>query len=357
MKKIAQKAACFATALLTAAGAACVAARIPAGAGALTADAAAGFILPAGNAAAFFGGTGSVSSPAVESASPGAGTSAASSAAASQAQPAASAASSAASSAQVPQTQSGDVLELTIGEGGTQVDNFWVKNTTELHASLDLAAELAQPPALMASSGTDAPQVLIYHTHTTESYDCVARTSDLSKTVCAVGDAIAAALEEAGVKTIHDTTVHDSPAYDGSYDRSRETMEKDLAQYPSIRVTLDIHRDAMHRDDGTMLKPTAVVNGQKAAQVMILAGCDDDGSLGFPDWEQNLRLALRLQQSLAQTAPGLARPLDFCARRYNENLTPGSLLIEVGTDANTLSEAVYSGTLLGRSLAGLLSAS
>ena len=356
MERFVRKAGCFAAALLTAVGAICVVQRIPAGAGARAVDAAAGFILPAGNAAAFFGGIPSSASSAGTAASPQEqiSPSAVSSTAASSSAP--SAASSSAASETIPQAQNGSVLELTIGSSGTQVSDFWVKNTTELHASLDLAAELAQPPALKAASGPEEPQVLIYHTHTTESYDCVARTNDPSKTVCAVGDAIAAALEQAGVKTIHDTTVHDSPAYDGSYDRSKETMEKDLEAYPSIRVTLDIHRDAMHRDDGTMLKPTALVNGQKAAQVMILAGCDDDGTLGFPDWEQNLRLALRLQQNLTQTAPGLARPLDFCARRYNENMTSGSLLIEVGTDANSLAEAVYSGTLLGQSLASVLSA-
>jgi len=169
-----------------------------------------------------------------------------------------------------------------------------------------------------------------------------------------VGDKIAEQLETAGIGVVHDKTVHDYPAYDGSYDRSLATMQKNLKQYPSIKVTLDIHRDAMHRDDGTMLKTTAVVGGKKAAQVMILSGCDDDGTLGFPNWEYNLRLALRIQNQLAKDAPGLARPLDFCARRYNENVTKGSLLIEIGTDANTLDEAKYSGTLVGQSLAKVL---
>ena len=104
------------------------------------------------------------------------------------------------------------------------------------------------------------------------------------------------------------------------------------------------------------LKPVAVVNGKKAAQLMILAGCDDDGTLGFPNWQQNLRLALRLQQQLSSDWPGVARPLDFCARRYNEDMTAGSLLIEVGTDANALSEAQYTGELLGSSLARVLTA-
>lgn len=358
MKNIARRASGFAAALLAATGVACVAVRIPAGAGARAVYAAAGFILPAGNTAAFLG------EEASSSASASAAASSSSAEASSSAEPSSgqvsssSAADSAVSSTAGEETssaaESGNVLELTIGDSGTAVADFWVKNSTEQNASLDLAAELAQKPSLNLTTDADQPKVLIYHTHTTESYDCVARSTDLSKTVCAVGDAIAAELERCGVKTIHDTTVHDYPAYDGSYDRSIETMRKNLEQYPSICVTLDIHRDAMHRDDGTMLKPVAIVNGKKAAQIMILSGCDDDGTLGFPNWEQNLRLALRLQQTLTASFPSLARPLDFCARRYNENMTTGSLLVEVGTDANTLEEAVYSGTLLGNALAQVL---
>jgi stage II sporulation protein P len=113
----------------------------------------------------------------------------------------------------------------------------------------------------------------------------------------------------------------------------------------------------MHRDDGTRLKSTMLVGGKKAAQMMVLAGCDDDGTLGFPNWECNLRLALRLQNVLSTNYPGLARPLDFCARRYNEDMTKGSLLIEIGTDANTLDESKYTGNLLGQALAQVLGSS
>jgi stage II sporulation protein P len=354
MKQVGRKASIVAAAALTLLGSFCVVVRLPEGTGGKAAAVAAGFILPAGNADEFFhqeeeDGTGvpePASSAPQNSQSSSSSQKVSSSAVPSSAAPASSKAESA--------VQNAKVLELSVGNGGTQVGSFWVKNATEKHKSVDFAKELTQPTGIKIAKNTKKPQVLIYHTHTTESYDCTARTTDLTKTVCAVGDKIAEELEAAGVGVVHDKTVHDSPAYDGSYDRSLATMQKNLKQYPNIKVTLDIHRDAMHRDDGTMLKTTAVVGGKKAAQVMILSGCDDDGTLGFPNWEYNLRLALRIQNQLAKDAPGLARPLDFCARRYNENVTKGSLLIEIGTDANTLDEAKYSGILVGKSLAKVL---
>jgi len=110
----------------------------------------------------------------------------------------------------------------------------------------------------------------------------------------------------------------------------------------------------MGTSDGTRIKPTAVINGKKAAQVMIISGCDDDGTLGFPNWEYNLRLAMRLQKSMADLYPGLGRPLNFCARKYNENMTKGSLLVEFGTEVNTLDEAAYAGELFGKALVSVL---
>jgi stage II sporulation protein P len=212
---------------------------------------------------------------------------------------------------------------------------------------------LERPDVKIQKNGK--PQVLIYHTHTTEAFEGVTRTTDKTQSVCAVGDEIAKQLQAVGIGVVHDTTYHDYPVYNGSYSRSLVTMQKLLKQYPSIQVTIDLHRDAMTRSDGTRLKPTAVVDGKKAAQVMIISGCDDNGDLGFPDWEYNFRLAVRLQKSMADLYPNLARPLNFCARRYNENVTHGSLLVEIGTHANTLEESVYGGELFGKALAKTLS--
>ena len=246
----------------------------------------------------------------------------------------------------VPVSITGSIQEMTISNTGVQYGDIWVKNGTTNH-SVDIPAILEETPAVSLKRNGE-PEILIYHTHTTEAYQGVTRTQDNSQNMVSIGEIIARELEEAGFGVIHDTTCHDYPSYNGSYTRSCETMQKNLEAYPGIQVTLDIHRDALGGE--TRLKPTAVVDGKKAAQVMIVSGCDDDGTLGFPNWEYNLRLGMRLQEALTKY-PSLARPLYFCARKYNQHMTKGSLLIEVGTDMNTLEEAQYSGELLGKALA------
>jgi stage II sporulation protein P len=118
-------------------------------------------------------------------------------------------------------------------------------------------------------------------------------------------------------------------------------------------VVIDGHRDAIGGED-TKVKPTAIINGKKAAQVMILAGCQTGSVEGFPHWEENFRFCLQLQKQLEADYPDLARPLLFKACKYNFDLLNGSILIEIGTDANTLEEATYSAELLGQALVKIL---
>lgn len=358
MKKGTEKLMGMASALLAVLAVACVAVRLPQGFGQNTAVAAAGFILPYGAAENYKSADEPddtvSSSEALPSEKPAPSSSASprSSSSSQDKSAASSQASSKPVSSGADSVESG-VKELCIKTGGSKYENIYVKNSNQ-HHSINIGEELKKRPDVKIVKNA-APQVLIYHTHTTEAFDGVTRSTDKSLSVCSVGDAIAKQLQEAGIGVVHDTTYHDYPAYNGSYSRSLVTLKNDLKKYPSVQVTLDIHRDAMTRSDGTRLKPTAVVNGKKAAQVMIISGCDDTGDLGFPDWEYNMRLAVRLQKSMADLYPDLARPLNFCARRYNENVTHGSLLVEIGTDANQLDEAVYGGELFGKALADTLS--
>jgi len=157
-----------------------------------------------------------------------------------------------------------------------------------------------------------------------------------------------------GIRTLHATEGHDYPRYNGSYDRALDTIEKYLKEYPSIEMVLDVHRDAITYEDGTKLKPTAEIDGRKAAQVMMITGCDAGGSLYFPQWEKNLCMALKIQQAGQKKYDGLMRPLSFAPYRYNMHMTPNSLLVEFGTDANTLEEALYSAELFGQAAAEVL---
>ena len=240
-----------------------------------------------------------------------------------------------------------------------------IKNYTDL--SLDAVEKILKENwAQILTSDSQTVQVLIIHTHTTESYEPYdrdyydvnysARTLDEEYNMIRVGNALARVLSENGIGVVHDTTVHDYPSYNGSYERSAETVEYWLSKYPTIRVVLDIHRDAIERTvsgETVRVKPTTEIDGKKAAQLMIIAGCDD-GTMGMPNWKENLRFAAALQNQLETDYPTLTRPLMFDYRKYNQNLTTGSILVEVGGHANSLDEALYSAELLGKSLSKLL---
>lgn len=215
------------------------------------------------------------------------------------------------------------------------------------------------------SIGKDEPSVLIFHTHTTETYqlvdrdyyptDNITRSEDSARNMVRIGNAICEQLDSAGIKYIHDTKIHDK-RYTGAYDNSRETAVEYMKKYPSIQVVLDVHRDAVERADGTKIKPVATINGKKAAQIMIISGCQEEGNglTEFPDWRENLVFALQLQKIAEENFEGLMRPIYFCPRMYNMNLTHCSLLLEIGSDSNTLEEAEYSGRCIGNALAKLL---
>ena len=121
-----------------------------------------------------------------------------------------------------------------------------------------------------------------------------------------------------------------------------------------IQIVLDVHRDSIYQKDGSRIKTVTEINGTKAAQIMVISGCEDGNVTNFPNWQKNLTFAIKLQEKLKNDNPTLVRPLMFSSRKYNMDLTPCALSIEIGTDANTLSEAVYSASLFAKSLSELL---
>lgn len=253
------------------------------------------------------------------------------------------------------------IIENHFSAGGIKFENIRLKNRTDLE--VDISKELEKLPDINITN-TQNPQVLIVHTHTSESYmkddsgfyydSFYPRTTDNTQNITRVGQAITDKLKENGINTIHDITYHDNPTYNGSYSRAAKTIEENLRKYPSIQVVLDIHRDSLGSNETGKIKPVFKYKDKKSAQIMIISGCDHDQSLGYPNWEKNLRLALRLQKYCETLFPGITRPLNFAKVRYNQHLTPGSMLIEVGSDANTLEEAVNTGYMLGQALSNLL---
>lgn len=207
------------------------------------------------------------------------------------------------------------------------------------------------------------PTILIYHSHTTESYTLLdvgyytesldPRSKDKAKNMVRVGDDLAAYLELKGFKVIHDRNIYDDE-YNSAYSKSRKAVEKYLEEYPSIEITIDVHRDDITYKDKTKVKPTAVINGKKAARLMIIAGAEYGSIENYPDWEYNLRFALAVQNKVNKMYSGLMRPILFSQRKYNMDETRNSFLLEVGTDANTLDEACYSARLFANALAQML---
>ena len=238
-----------------------------------------------------------------------------------------------------------------------------IKNNTRQTAA-DIAAEAAQPLPFAIEKDSAAPQVLIMHTHATESYQTwpdpvfdenyTARSKNTALNMVAVGAEMARVLNAAGIKTLHDTTLYDAPGYTSSYQRSRAGVQDYLARYPSIKIVLDVHRDAIERENGTRCAPVCTIDGRQAAQVMIICGCDNGTSVQLPAWRQNLRFAAAWERSMEAKYPGLTRPVLFSYRFYNQDLTTGSLLIEIGGHGNNLNEALYAGYLAAQGLADAL---
>jgi len=213
-----------------------------------------------------------------------------------------------------------------------------------------LAASLSQELTFSLAPAAEGPQLLIIHTHTTEAYtqdgadvytpsDNNTRTLDETCNMLRVGDEMERVFTEMGLSVIHDRGVYDYPTYNGAYTRSGPTVEQYLQQYPTIRLVLDVHRDALVGSDGTVYKAVTTIDGTKTAQVMVVVGSNGGGG-DHPDWQKNLALAAKLQKSLDTLYPTLARPMTLRQSVYNQNLSAGSLLVEVGSHGNTLQEAL-----------------
>ena len=206
---------------------------------------------------------------------------------------------------------------------------------------------------------SDAPQILIVHTHSSEAYTPELgweydeserlRTGDENYSVIRVGAQLAQKLEAGGIGVVHDTELNDYPTYDGAYERMRVKIEDYLAQYPSVRMVLDIHRDAVEDTDGTSLAFTT----DDVAQLMLVVGTDE-GGLEHPNWQENLANAMKLQVLLERKCPDICRPIDLRTERFNAHLSAGSLLIEVGAAGNTLREALRAADVLAEALIGWL---
>lgn len=261
----------------------------------------------------------------------------------------------------VPQRETTAPVETTLPQAPLSVPTFG----EEAAALVKVNGEAVDIPALLQAPlqwdlTTDAPTVLILHTHASESYEKEAgytetapyRTLDERYNMVSVGARVTEILEAGGVHVIHDKTIHDYPSYNDSYENSRQTIESCLAENPQIALVLDLHRDAAENAAGDQAGYSVTINGESTANLMLVMGTDT-WNLPYPNWERNLALAVKLQAQLEQRYPGLCRPVELVESRYNQDLCDGTLLVEVGMAGNTHDEALRAAELLAEGILSL----
>lgn len=214
-----------------------------------------------------------------------------------------------------------------------------VKNET----SYSLTEEMLKPDITVNNEN-----ILIFHTHTCESYTPsenyqyeqtgIYRTTDLNYSVARVGTELTNQLTSYGYKVFHDMTYHDYPAYSGSYGRSLITVENLLKQNANTDVVIDLHRDAI---GDYSYAPTVKIGEEAAAQLMFVIGTDG-GGLEHPNWNQNLKFAVKVQEKANELYPGLFKPIILRNSRYNQHLSKAACIIEVGATGNTMEQCLTS---------------
>lgn len=228
---------------------------------------------------------------------------------------------------------------------GTKVD-------ADLQALLDAPLTLQKPAGL--------PSVLLYSTHSTESYTPEGeaykpsgdyRTLDRSYNMLSIGQALEENLQTQGFTVLRDDAVHDSPSYNYAYSHARKSAAALLNENPTVELVLDLHRDAVETRTG-QLRPLAPGSTVPTAQIMLVVGTDGSG-LKHDNWEKNLSLALKLHTILEEISPGIMRPLSIRAQRFNQDLSDGALLVEIGAAGNSRAEALAAAKILGTAIGEL----
>lgn len=240
--------------------------------------------------------------------------------------------------------------------GWEGASGVYIQNNTRYKS--DYEALLASELGLEQSGGA---RVLLYHTHTTEAYsdglhyylpDTPTYSENSSQNIVAVGETLAAALERAGVETLHETTRCDS-SFNQAYAKSLQVAQAALEKAPEVQLVVDLHRDAMITKEGVKYRPVIEQEGLEIAQLMLVVGSPQSG-LEHENWQENLKTAMKLYQILEELCPGIMRPISISSNRYNQHISPRALLIEVGSCGNTLEQAQLAAEILAEGLVNLL---
>lgn len=191
-------------------------------------------------------------------------------------------------------------------------------------------------------------ETVIYHTHTTESYtqsknymyeaNGVYRTLDTNANMIRIGEEMKRNLQQNGFAVFHDKTIYDYPDYNSSYSKAGKGIEQTLKKYKNAKIVLDLHRDAISVNT-EQYKPVVQIDGKKVAQFLIVIGTNQ-GGLKHSEWRENLKLALKIKKLADEKYPGLCRNVILRKERFNQHVTNGAMIVEMGATGNTVEEVL-----------------
>ena len=215
-------------------------------------------------------------------------------------------------------------------------------------------------------SVNSSPKVLIVHTHGSEAYTSdgqisyaddggdFMRSEDTNKNVVSLGEYMAELLNKKGIPTVHCSVMHDNIQYKDSFLRSEATIKEYLIKYPSIKVVIDLHRDKIINSDGHIIRPVTLVDGKATAQIKCIVGSSWGGE-DCPNWQKNLSFAIKLREKLNSLYTNVCRPPELRALSYNQELSPYSIMLEIGSCGNSYEEAYRAVEYISGSLGELIS--
>lgn len=255
------------------------------------------------------------------------------------------------------------IISADLSSATTSISNM---TTYEININEYANRDIENDPYILKinTDMTLDPLVLIVHTHGTEAFSeegstsysetsNIPRSTNTEENIISVGKTIAETLNKNGIPTIHCEIMHDKESYQNSYERSAQTIKKYLERYPSIKYVFDVHRDSIVNDQNIKYRPITEINGEPVAQIMFVMG----SNVNTPDhvnWESNLTLAIKATEALNSKYNSLTRTISLRASSYNQQFTTGSLLVEVGSCGNTLSEAKRAGVIFANEISEMI---
>lgn len=259
---------------------------------------------------------------------------------------------------------------VTIPNGATPIVTYdlshlgqgigYLNNETHYHPNVNVLLE-----SDLTAKLTQEPLVLVLHTHTSEGYLMesatylegelgeITYTQNEEQNMLAVGKAFISALNKNGITAIHCTVMHDASGLSGSYERAAQSIQFFVTHYPSIRYVVDLHRDAILTTEGEYVRAATEIDGKSVAQILPVVG-SNAGGWEHDTWERNLALALQMRQVLNQSDTALCRPVMLRKNTYNQEMAPYAILLEIGTGANSIDEAIAAATLAGEAFAKVI---